>query len=175
MQKKKNQHIGINKDDFLRNELKQVSDYYNRYGIVVDLYNRYLDYSESELPNIRILRTEAERAYYYGLYSATILAISAAIETSLKTYIDERNFQKLLEKMHTQGYISGELKKRIDYLRKNTYNVLKHTQSMGSVFNLGWKKEKEEEFSSTYFFFLEAALMARALKSCCFPERSAAL
>lgn len=135
-------HTGISKDEFLKNEMNQVSGYYKRYELIVDLYNKYVDYSESELPNIRILRAEAERAYYYGLYSTTILAISAAIETSLKTFIDERNFQKLLWKMHSQGYITSELKKRIDYLRKNTYNVIKHTQSMATVFDLGWEKEK---------------------------------
>jgi len=84
--KTKKRYTGISKDKFLKNEMNQVSDYYKRYEIIVDLYNKYVDYSESELPNIRILRTEAERAYYYGLYSATILAISAAIETTLKTF-----------------------------------------------------------------------------------------
>lgn len=142
MNKEQSKHFaGISKEKFVKNEEKQINSYYNRYQIVLELYNKILDYNTNELPNIRRLRMEAERSYYYGLYSATILTISAAIETTLKTFIDEANFAELINKMRSQNYISLELKEKLHYLRKNTYNILKHSQSMASMMQLGWEKE----------------------------------
>lgn len=128
----------------MENEQKNQEDYYKRYMIVLGMYNKYIDYPLPELPNIRNLRFEAERSYYYGNYTSVILAISSALETTLETFVKKGSFSASLKQMIEEKLISQELFSEIDYYRKNVYNLLKHDFSMSSLFNIGWEKDNSE-------------------------------
>ncbi len=136
-------------DKFKKNDCRFLEDRYKRYLWTIQEWSRIIGRKINRPPHINTLYHEGFNAFFQGLYSASILTITATIELTLKAIVNlslmssnvNKNFKNVTKEAVKQEIISPELGSELHYLRQNTRNILTHDVGMASHMTVGWEKD----------------------------------